>query len=361
MTITFRPAKLDKTPLLIGLAGPSGSGKTYSALRLAKGIANGGKIVMIDTEARRGLHYAKYFKFEHGELKAPFRPESYLEAIVAAQKAGATVIVIDSMSHEHEGQGGILEWQQEEVTRMAGDDYKKQEQVKFSAWIRPKAAHNKLVNAILQNPVHVIFCFRAKDKLELKKIDGKVKPIEAGWQPICADRLEYEMTMLLVLPPNAKGIPDLDARATKLQEQHKGIVPPGKQIDEAVGVALAAWANGDTGSPIQGTREDAPVNQAALKDGVSGEAHGVKGGNPLFSWIGSDGKSRPFDTAQALYEAVVDGIKKATDAEALEMSQAKNADVFVALVENGHSDYSALINRAITDRALTLRGVMPPV
>ena len=37
MTFTFRPAKRENAPVLIGLAGGTGSGKTYSALRLARG------------------------------------------------------------------------------------------------------------------------------------------------------------------------------------------------------------------------------------------------------------------------------------------------------------------------------------
>lgn len=245
MSFTFRPAVREQTSLMIGLAGPSSSGKTYSALRLAKGLANGGPIAVIDTESRRALHYADAFDFQYAELTAPFRPERYMQALEAAKKAGASVIIVDSMSHEHEGPGGILEWHEEELNRMAGDDFRKRERVKFTAWIKPKQQHNRFVNSVLQLGIHVIFCFRAKPKLEMvKNAQGKTEPVDAGWQPICSDRFEYEMTALLMLPPNGHGIPSLEAPATKLQEQHKPFIQPGQQISEETGRLFGKWASG---------------------------------------------------------------------------------------------------------------------
>lgn len=65
-----------------------------------------------------------------------------------------------------------------------------------------------------------------------------------GWQPIITDRFEYEMTTLLMLPPNSRGVPDLQALPTKLQEQHTSIIKAGKQIDENMGRQFAEWARG---------------------------------------------------------------------------------------------------------------------
>lgn len=105
MSMTFRPAVRTQTPILLGLAGPSRSGKTYSALRIATGLAQGQPIFMIDTESGRGLMYAEKFTYQYGELSAPFTSERYLQAIEDAKAAGAKVIIVDSMSHEHEGPG----------------------------------------------------------------------------------------------------------------------------------------------------------------------------------------------------------------------------------------------------------------
>ena len=111
MTFHFKTATREQTPLLIGLVGPSGSGKTFSALRLATGIqrAVGGDIAMIDTEARRSLHYADKFRFKHLEFTPPHGPDRYLEALQAAVSMGAKTIIVDSMSHEHEGAGEQLD------------------------------------------------------------------------------------------------------------------------------------------------------------------------------------------------------------------------------------------------------------
>lgn len=272
MTYQFRPAVREQCYTLTGFAGPSGSGKTYSALRFAQGLAQGRKIAMIDTEARRGLHYADRFEYLYSELKAPFTPDRYLEAIQAAVDAGAAVVIVDSMSHEHEGPGGILEMHETELTRMAGQDFRKREACKFSAWIKPKAAHNRFVNGVLQVQAHLIFCFRAKEKLKMVKNEkGRQEPISIGWQPICTDRLEYEMTALLMLPPNSKGMPEFAESATKLQEQHRGIFATGQPVDEGMGTALANWAAG--GQPMSqgsrpGERDLEAEAQAAAESGM---------------------------------------------------------------------------------------------
>lgn len=115
----FTDAVRDDTSLLIGIAGASGSGKTMSALRMATGLAQGDPIYFIDTEAKRGLHYAQEFKFKHLDMRPPFTPEAFAGAISTAEKAGAKVIIIDSMSDEYEGMGGLQEMHDDEVARLA--------------------------------------------------------------------------------------------------------------------------------------------------------------------------------------------------------------------------------------------------
>ena len=251
MTFHFKPATREQTPLLIGLVGPSGGGKTYSALRLATGIQSiaGGQVAVIDTEARRALHYANKFKFLHLEFSPPHGPDRYLEALHAAVAAGAKTIVVDSMSHEHEGAGGVLEQHEQELDRLAGDDYRKREAMNFLAWAKPKAARRKLINGLLQLNANFVFCFRAKEKIKLVKVDGKTKPMDAGWQAIAGDEFVYEMTDRFLLPPGAKGVPDLSPEAfetgvPKMPDEHIDIIGRGKPLDEAMGAALAKWAAG---------------------------------------------------------------------------------------------------------------------
>ena len=259
MPFKFRPAVRQHTNLLLGLAGPSGAGKTLSALRLARGIL-GGKddgIFFIDTEAGRAAHYACAegekagefrFQFQHCEMGPPFSPAAYREAIAAAMAAGAKVIIVDSFSHAHEGEGGMLHAHQAEMERMGN-----RESMKFAAWIRPKSDQGALVNFILQQKCNFIFAFRAKDKLRMVKTqkNGRevLEPVQMGWTAICPDRFEYEMTTLLMLPPTARGVPDLSLESTKINAHHVDFFPPGEPISEKSGELLAAWARGGEVAP----------------------------------------------------------------------------------------------------------------
>src|SRR3546814_4289835 len=46
---------------------------------------------------------------------------------------------------------------------MAGDHWAKREQCNFAAWIKPKAAHNRFVNEILQTKRAPDLCFCARE------------------------------------------------------------------------------------------------------------------------------------------------------------------------------------------------------
>lgn len=248
--IMFKPAIRENVGLLIGMIGGTGSGKTYSAFRMAAGIAGDKPFAVIDTEARRALHYADQFRFDHAELPAPFRPEAYEEAIIAADKAGYPVIVVDSMSHVWAGDGGVLDWQEEELDRMAGNDYAKRERVKMAAWIKPKMAHKHMVQRLLQVKAHLILCFRAEQKIEMiKGASGKLEIVPKqsltgidGWIPVCEKNLPFELTASFLLLADHPGIP----KPIKLQEQHKSLFPLDTPITEASGKLIAEWAAGGT-------------------------------------------------------------------------------------------------------------------
>lgn len=259
-----RPATRERVPLLVGLFGPSGSGKTYSALRLATGIQSvvGGDIGVIDTEARRALHYADRFQFRHLEFGAPLGPLDYLAALEHFAAKGVRVVVIDSMSHEHEGPGGVLEAHESEMHRLSGGDAKKAERVKMLAWAKPKANRRRLLNGILQMGSNFVFCFRAKEKI--KPVTGG-QPEELGWMPIAGDEFLYEMTVNCLLPPGADGRPQWkpsrkgEQTLVKLPQQFRDLLSGGSQLDEDMGASLARWAAGD-GAPGPAREEPGPTS-----------------------------------------------------------------------------------------------------
>lgn len=252
---TFRPAVREQTPLLVGIVGPSGSGKTMSALRLATGIQSvvGGKIAAIDTEARRMLHYAERFDFEYLEFGAPFGSDRYLAAVQAAVGMGAKTIIVDSMSHEHEGPGGHLDYHDQEVKRLMEEGgFRSEYAAQIPAWTRPAARRRRLINGLLQVPVNMIFCFRAKEKIKLVKRGGKTEPVELGWQAIAGEEFVYEMTDRFLLVPGCQGRPAFDKEAwdtgvPKLPDEHREFFPENAQLDESIGAQLAQWALGAPG------------------------------------------------------------------------------------------------------------------
>ncbi|MDH5738705.1 MAG: ATP-binding protein [Nitrospira sp.] len=249
MSITFRRAVRENIGLIIGLAGASGGGKTLSALRLAKGLSGGKPFAFIDTESGRGKHYADSFTFDHADLSAPFRPSAYADAIKAADEAKYPVIVVDSCSHEHAGDGGLLDWHEEELDRMAGQDWKRRDSCNMAAWIKPKGDHKRFVTRLLQVRAHLILCFRAEQKVEMKRMDGKLeivpKTIASGfsdWIPICEKNMLYELTASFLLTPDKPGFP----KPIKLPGAVRPFVSLEAVLDEQVGARLAQWAKGIT-------------------------------------------------------------------------------------------------------------------
>jgi hypothetical protein len=240
MPYTFKTAKRIQSPIIIGLAGPSKSGKTFSALRLAVGMAAGGQIAMINTEGMRGHQYAEKFNYVSCDITEPFAMKRYEEAMKEAASINPSVLIIDSVSHAHEGIGGMLDQHESELDRMAGKDYAKRERMTWAAWVKPKKDEADMINFMLQVNFHIILCFRAKEKVKIVKGQS---PVDLGWRPIGSDRIHFETAFTLILPPNSKGTPDLSQTGSELRSPFDSMIT-GKQIDERLGQQLAEWAKG---------------------------------------------------------------------------------------------------------------------
>ena len=282
---THSPARRSRVPLLIGIIGASGSGKTYSALRLGTGIVrvSGGKLFGIDTETRRMAHYADTFPFEHVEFSAPFNPMAYIECIRYCAEEGAGCIVIDSASHEHEGEGGVLDMHEAELDRISkrddgSIDWKKRKAASGTAWIKPKAERRALVNGIMQLPpeIALIFCFRAQEKLDWKTKDADGKLVDLGWQPIAGGALVYEMTARCLLQPGADGVPDWNPKIPgenkliKRPEQFRALFEKhkSKPLSEEMGEEMARWACGAVEAP-KGYTDAGPSVIAAIAEAAT--------------------------------------------------------------------------------------------
>jgi hypothetical protein len=275
------PAIRAQVPLLIGIMSPSGGGKTFSALRLASGMQQvmGGDIYGVDTENNRMLHYADQFKFQHVPFSAPFGSLDYLECLKWCNAKGARITIVDSMTHEHIGEGGYLETAEAVVDRIAGNDYKKREAVKMLGWAKAGPLRQKMIEGIKQLDGAFIFCFRAKEKTKpVRRPDGKTEVVDMGFMPIAGEEWVYEMALNCMLEPRSEGVPTWrsdhvgERMMMKLPAQFKGIFAESAPLSEDIGRRLAEWARGGTASPQTGTPAADPAASPRIGQQDEGEA-----------------------------------------------------------------------------------------
>lgn len=237
-----KKAERKQINLKVLLMSPSGGGKTYSALRLAKGF--GGKTVLIDTEAGRGLYYANEFDYDYLELKRrsrddedydaykailgnrinePYAPENYIELIKYCVKEGYDNIIIDSLTHEWTGEGGILDSKE----KMTGND--------FTKWGKLTPRHDAFIYEILHSPVNIIATVRGKDQYVLEDKNGKQVPKKIGLGATQRDGMEYEYTVTFNV--------DQESHVATVQKDNTHLFE-GRfvQLTEDDGEALIQWA-----------------------------------------------------------------------------------------------------------------------
>lgn len=231
MAIQIRKAARQKAKLRIGLSGPSGSGKTYSALILGKGITgNLEKITIIDTENRSADLYSHLGNYNVITIEAPYTPEKYIEAITACEKAGMELVIIDSVSHEWDGKGGLLE--SNEI--IAQSKFKGNT---WAAWSVTTPRHQKFIESITGASMHIITTARSKtDTIQTE--DKKIKKV--GLKEIQREGFEYELTLNFNL--------DRDKHYAIASKDRTGIfseVDP-FVITEETGKTLREWSEAGT-------------------------------------------------------------------------------------------------------------------
>ncbi len=253
MTLTITPAKRKRVPMLISLSGPSGSGKSYSALLLAAGLAGEkGSVGFLDTENGRASMYADSpgivaalpNGYEIADLREPFAPSRYVEAVEAFESHGCGVLVIDSASHEWNGYGGC-----EDIAhnnKLGG----------MPNWALAKREHKKMMNRLLASSMHLVFCLRAQEKTAIvKDSKGKDQFVPKGIQPIQEKNFIFEMTLSIMLEEGTHK-PVVTKCPEPLLHLFHGEHP---LITKAMGQNLRAWAEA---APLAGADSGALAEQA---------------------------------------------------------------------------------------------------
>ena len=172
MSFEITTASPNDIRLSIYMEGESGAGKTLGALLIARGLAGpNGKIGVIDTERKRSLTYWKDEEiggFEHMDFPPPYSPERFIEAMETADRAGWDVIIVDSASLEHDGEGGILDMAEAEGERVGQS---------VAKWQFPKHEHKRFLASINNLNCHVIMCFRVVPSIDMKTKNMVMTPV----------------------------------------------------------------------------------------------------------------------------------------------------------------------------------------
>jgi hypothetical protein len=155
-------------------------------------------------------------------MEAPYTPEMFIQAIDTAVHEGFKCIIIDSLSHEWFGTGGILDIH----SSMVGNS--------FANWSKLTPRHNALINTIVKAPVHIIATFRSKTDYVIQQVNGKSVPEKVGLKAIAREDSEYEFTVAFELNRNYV------ANVTK-DRTGMFVNQPELRITEAIGAQIASW------------------------------------------------------------------------------------------------------------------------
>lgn len=172
----------------IAFVGPTGAGKTLTALITAHEL--GERIVVVDTENGTSAKYAKVLGFPYKQVKItpPYSIDKYVR-VLEFLKDKADVVVVDSLSHGWQGEGGALEEAEQKSKELQGN--------KFAGWGPVTQKQNKLISTILNYPIHLIATMRMKMEYA-QDVDDRGKKVvkKLGMGIVQRDSFEYEFDVI---------------------------------------------------------------------------------------------------------------------------------------------------------------------
>ncbi|MBR0043593.1 MAG: AAA family ATPase [Synergistaceae bacterium] len=186
----YRKAERRKAKLRLAITGPAGSGKTYSALLIAFGI--GGKTALLDTENGSGDLYSALGDYDICSISAPFTVQKYIDAIKSAEQAGYDILILDSISAEWAGSGGLLNLHTQLTSSSKANS--------FAAWGQVTPKHNAFIDAIINSRLHIICTIRSKTEYaQIQNERGKTEIRKMGLGLVQREGIDYEFTTVFDL------------------------------------------------------------------------------------------------------------------------------------------------------------------
>jgi hypothetical protein len=223
------------------IEGLTGKGKSGLALMLACGLEGGfqehndgsdranpwEKIYTIDTENRSlnlfigipaswggtfGQFYGTQLTSEDG-----YAPSNYLYLRDAAIKAGAGVVVSDSVTHMWTAKGGVLD-------KVNDVKLKNPRMDNYRVWGEPEVAAEKqaLIDVIRDHRCHIITTVRVKEKFDMQYNADKQKNevVSIGEQQLQQEGLKYEPDLVLHMVSPGSGNPQKHPRAKVIKSRY---------------------------------------------------------------------------------------------------------------------------------------------
>jgi len=190
------------------------------------------KVGVIDTENGSADLYSHLGDFSVYELEPPFTPERYIEAIEAFEQSGIEVLIIDSVTHEWDGKGGLLEANERVAqTKFKGNTW--------SAWSVTTPRHQNFIEAITHSKLHIITT--ARSKTDTVQVDGKIKKL--GMKDIQREGFEYELTLAFNI--------DRDFHLATASKDRTGLFIDREafEISEKTGEEIAEWNKSGAKAP----------------------------------------------------------------------------------------------------------------
>ena len=190
----------------IQIEGLSGKGKSGTALLIALALTNNNvdDILAVDTE-KKSLNLFESLELTNGFKMPPFDviqlgpedgfcPSNYIACKEAAKDAKKKVLILDSMSHSWQYQGGILD-----IVARLKQTQERYKRDSYAVWNDPEvvAEKNKLFEMVRDDDMHIISTVRVKEKMEYSTENGKPKLVSLGEQQIMQADLKYEFDLVL--------------------------------------------------------------------------------------------------------------------------------------------------------------------
>lgn len=189
----FRPATKERQKARIAIQGVSGSGKTWTGLSIAHGLANGGRLAVIDTERGAASLYVGIDGIGFDVLQmGRYDPRDLIKALAAAADAGYDAVLIDSLSHFWKGTDGTLDQVDKASGKYGGN--------KFAGWKDGTPMQNDMIDALLTFPGHVVVTMRAHTEWVLQENDrGRKEPVAMGMRAEQRKGVEYEFGVVAAM------------------------------------------------------------------------------------------------------------------------------------------------------------------